>query len=104
MADAADAAAPRLSRKRKALVVLVAALACFQMAVCTMSLFRLWPKEKRTRMPSLYSSFYLRLSPTEFRENFRIPRMLFEFVLDQLTQPREGHPRGFLTFGYEAVF
>lgn len=55
-------------------------------------------------MPSLYSSFYLRLSPTEFRENFRIPRMLFEFVLDQLTQPREGHPRGFLTFGYEAVF
>ena len=84
------------NKKRKLLATMVLGAAAVAIAVLSMGEARMFPKEPRTRMPSLYRTFYSRMLPREFRAQFRMPKELFEFILEQLTMPRPGFPKGAL--------
>lgn len=42
------------------------------------------PRIARTRIPSTWSTLYARMSPKEFRENFRVPRGLFDEIVEAI--------------------
>ena len=42
------------------------------------------PRVNRLARPSQYFAFYRHLSDAEFRKTFRVPRELFEFILQRL--------------------
>lgn len=85
--------------RQRVLVVTAAGLVAIQAAVRYVCLGRLWPKDDRTRGPSLWQALYSRMRPKEFRKRFRIPRGLFDIMLHELTAPSAQYPEGALSWG-----